>query len=81
MSTKGLTRTQASVIVAMRSGIQLLYKPETPRTLECYWLTNASMQGVTHTARALEREGYIEKHNQRASGCCELLLTEKGMKA
>lgn len=81
MSTKGLTRTQASLIVAMRSGHQLLYMPGTHRKREIYWLANNSMQGVTGSARALEREGYIEKHNQRASGGCELLLTEKGMKA
>lgn len=78
----GLTRTQASVLVALRSGFIMYYMPGTPRGKEeKYWMNNASMQGVTHSARALEREGYIEKHNVRASGGAELRLTEKGKTA
>lgn len=78
----GLTRTQASVLVALRSGFTLFYMPGTPRGEgEKYWMNNASMQGVTHSARSLEREGYIEKFNVRASGGAELRLTEKGKKA
>lgn len=82
MSTKGLTATQASILVAMRSGHQMLYMPGTPRgKQEIYWMNNMSLQGVTSSARKLEREGYIEKFNVRASGGAELRLTEKGKTA
>lgn len=82
MSTKGLTKTQASILAAMRSGYTMLYMPGTPRgKQEIYWMNNASMEGVTASARKLEREGYIEKCNVRASGGAELRLTEKGKTA
>lgn len=82
MPKVGLSPTQASILVAMRSGHQMLYMPGTPRgKQEIYWMNNTSMQGVTASARMLEREGYIEKFNVRASGGAELRLTEKGTKA
>lgn len=81
MSTKGLTRTQASILVAMRSGLKMMYMPGDGRRYENYWMNTASLQGVTNSARVLEREGYIEKFNVRASGGAELRLTEKGKTA
>lgn len=73
----GLTRTQASVLASMRSGFRMFYK-STPRKEEGFWLNNVSRQGCTASARVLEREGYIERVDVRASGGCELVLTEKG---
>ena len=46
---------QASVLAAMRSGHKLMSAPGVG-----FWLTNAAMQGVSHSAAALIRKGFIE---------------------
>ena len=74
MKQKGLSASQASVVVAMRSGFKLRYMAG----LNSYcWLNNPGYQRVTASALALERAGYIERVSNDGSNT-EFRFTEKG---
>lgn len=71
---KGLSASQASIVVAMRSGYKLRYMSG----LNAYcWINNAGHQRVTASALALERAGYIERSNYDGRNA-EFRFTEKG---
>lgn len=74
MKQKGLSASQASIVVAMRSGFKLRYMSG----LNAYcWLNNKEGQRVTSSALALERAGYIERSNYDGRNA-EFRFTEKG---
>jgi len=78
----GLTRNQASLLVVMRRMKSLHYNRNTGRFVIVLAIKRYSKteEGVTASAKALWRKGYIEPINLNiGNDVCEFRLTEKGM--
>lgn len=80
---KGLTRNQASLLVAIRSAKSLRYYSDAGRfgIVLAVQRRSKTEEGVTATAKALWRKGYIEPVELKITGTCEFRLTEKGKTA